>query len=128
MNFIGDYFAVGLVIVLCMFYFERKYFLTKSSKYFVLCLLLTAATAVTDIITGALLTLNGVPYWLNMSVNSLYFIINIITTSVIALFLFTKLLEHAYDDHCMTYAKRGLSILFTAYMLLVIINLKTGWM
>lgn len=128
MNFIGDYFAVGLVIVLCMFYFERKYFLTKSSRYFVLCLLLTAATAVTDIITGALLTLNGVPYWLNMSVNSLYFIINIITTSTIALFLFTKLLEHAYDDHCMTYAKRGLRILFTVYMLLVIINLKTGWM
>lgn len=128
MNFIGDYFAVGLVIVLCMFYFERKYFLSKSSRYFVLCLLLTGATAVTDILTGALLTLDNIPHWVNMSANSLYFIINIVTTSTIALFLFTKLLEHAYDDHCMVYAKRGLAVLFTAYLILVALNLKTGWM
>lgn len=126
--FIGDYFAVGLVIVLCMFYFERKYFLTQSSKYFVLCLLLTAATAVTDILTGVLLSLANVPYWLNMSVNSLYFIINIITTSTIALYLFTKLLEHTYDDHCMKYAKRGLKVLFVIYLILVAFNVKTGWM
>ncbi len=128
MNFIGDYFAVGLVIVLCMFYFDKNYFLNRSSKYFVACLLLTAATAVTDITAGALLASDNIPYWLNMTVNSLYFIINIITTSFIALFLFTKILEHAYDDHCMIYAKSGLIALFAVYVVLVAVNLKTGWM
>ena len=128
MNFIGDYFAIGLVIVLCMFYFESKYFLTTASKYFVACLLLTAATAATDIASGMLLDAADIPYWINMVVNSLYFIINIFTTSAIALFLFTKILEHAYDDHCMVYARRGLLILFSVYLLLVLGNLRTGWM
>ena len=128
MNYIGDYFAIGLVIVLCMFYFDKTYFLTTSSKYFIAALVLTAATAFTDIITGIFLAQSGIPLWLNMAANSIYFIINIITTSVIALFLFTKILEHAYDDHCMTYAKRGLLVLFIIYISLVVCNLKTGWM
>ena len=46
MIFVGDYFALVLVIILCCFYFDSKRsprFLTTANKYFVACLLLTAA-------------------------------------------------------------------------------------
>jgi len=130
MIFVGDYFALGLVIILCCFYFDSKKsprFLTTANKYFVACLLLTAATAATDLIAGQLLANVATPLWVNLLINSAYFLVNIFATSCIALFLFTKILEHAEDNHCMVYACRGLKILFSVYLLVVIANLRTGW-
>lgn len=126
MNFIGDYFALGLIIVLSLFFFDKKYYLTTASKFFMAALGLTAATALIDLIAGRMIHTMGVPLWLNMATNSLYFVVNILTTSAIALYLFTRILEHSYDDHCMTYAKRGLAILLTVYLGFVVANLWTG--
>ena len=95
MIFVGDYFALGLVIILCCFYFDSKKsprFLTTANKYFVACLLLTAATAATDLIAGQLLANVATPLWVNLLINSAYFLVNIFATSCIALFLFTKIL------------------------------------
>lgn len=128
MNFIGDYFAFGLVIVLCMFFFDGKHTLNKTSKYFVAFLMLTAATSAIDVITGSLMDRPQTPYWINMAVNSLYFLVNILTTSCIALYLFNKILEHSHDKHCMTYAMRGLTVCFAVFVVLVIANIWTGWM
>ncbi len=130
MVFVGDYFAIGLVLVLCLFYFDGHTgirYMTSAGKCFVACLVLTALTALTDLIAGQLL-MQDVPLWLNMLSNTLYFAVNIVTTSAIALFLFTKILEHAHDNHCMTMARRGLAILFSLYLMLIAANLWTGWM
>lgn len=128
MNYIGDFFAIGLIIILVMFYFDRKHMWTTSSKYFVAALAFTAINAVTDILTNMMLETSNDPLWLNIIANSIYFLTNIITTSFIALFLFNKILEHVYDDHCMIMAKRGLKIIFCVYTIMVIGNLWTGWM
>ena len=131
MVFVGDYFALGLVIVLCLFYFDGRTshrYMSAASKCFIACLVLTALTSLTDLLTGHLLNMSHVPLWINMAANTLYFMVNIITTSAFALFLFTKILEHIHDNHCMTMALRGLAILFSAYTLLVIANIFTGWL
>ena len=60
--------------------------------------------------------------------NTAYFVINIITTSSIAMFLFHKILAHAYEDHCMKKARIGLTVLFCVYLALVGINIRTGWL
>ena len=128
MVFLGDYFALGLVIVLCLFYFDgRSRYLSAASKCFMACLVLTAVSAVTDLLTGQFLNIH-VPLWANVAINTLYFIVSVVTTSAFALYLFTKILEHAHDDHCMTYARRGLAILFAIYMAAVVVNLWTGWL
>ena len=44
MNFIGDFFAIGLVIILSFFFFDKKYYLTTASKFFMAALSLTAAS------------------------------------------------------------------------------------
>ena len=128
MNFIGDYFAFGLVLVLCMFFFDGKHALNRTSKYFVSFLILTAVTSLTDIISGSMMSNASVPLWLNMGINTLYFIVNILTTSCIALYLFNKILEHSHDKHCLVYAMRGLAICLTVYLAFIISNLWTGWL
>ena len=129
MVFVGDYFAIGLVVVLCMFYFDGKtsrHYWTKADKFFVASLLLTAMTAATDLIAVRLMLAEDTPLALNIAANTFYFLINIITTSTFALFLFSKILEHAHDDHCMKKACTGLSVLFGIYLVVVISNLWNG--
>lgn len=128
MNFIGDYFAFGLLVVLCMFFFDGKHALNKASKYFVACLLLTGANAIIDILTGSLMNTPDTPLWLNKGINSLYFIVNILTTSSIAMYLFHKILEHSHSKQCLRYATTGLVVTISVYMFVVIVNLWTGWM
>ena len=129
MNFIGDYFALGLVTILCIFFFDSKVsirFMSAASKLFVCCLVTTAMTAVIDLITGQLQELGHVPLWQNMLANTAYFVVNIVSTTFIALYLFTKLLEHTHERHCMRNACIGLSILFVIYISFVISNIWNG--
>ena len=78
MNLLGDFVALGLILILCIFYFESKCFLSPSGKYFVLCLPLTAVTALVDIASVILLGTAGVPVWLNFTANTLFFLLNIL--------------------------------------------------
>ena len=81
MNFIGDYFALALITILFIFFFDSKTsvrYMPTSSVLFVGCLVSTALTAVTDLITGQLMVNGDVLLWQNVLVNTLYFIINII--------------------------------------------------
>ena len=126
MIFIADYLAFGLVFALFLFYNDAKEYLDRTDKLFVAGLVFTGLTAAIDIISGQLMFNPLTPLWLNMTVNTLYFIVNIITTSTIALFLFSRILEHVTDQHCMKMACRGLAILFTIYMAAVISNLWNG--
>lgn len=128
MNFVGDYFACGLVIVLCMFFFDGKHRLNRTSRYFVACLALTGATALIDILTGSLMHIPDTPLWLNKGINTLYFIVNILSTSSIALYLFNRILEHSFSKKCMRYAVTGLAGTFTIYLPVVIANWWTGWL
>lgn len=129
MIYISDFFALALVLILYLFYLEGRrpgaYF-DKASKYFVHSLVFTAATTLIDIAAVELMEHPETPLWLNMLCNSLYFLLNIIATSCIALFLFTKILEHTYDDHCMRNARRGLAVLLVFYSGVVLSNPWTG--
>lgn len=125
MIFIADYFAIGLVIILAMFFFENittVRVMPRSSKIFLAVLGMTAINAVTDLAAGSLLRKDGVPYWLNMLVNTLYFLFNIVTTSCIAVYLFTKILEHTHRQHCRRNAYTALSIVLTIYLAVIISN------
>ena len=129
MVFIGDYFALGLVIVLCIFFFDSKNsarYMSAASKLFICCLVTTALTAIIDLVTGQLQGMENVPLWQNMLVNSLYFVINIVATTFIALYLFVKILEHTYARNCMRNACIGLATLFVLYMGFVVANLSNG--
>lgn len=130
MNFIGDYFALGLISVLFMFFFDSKVsirHMSVSSKIFIACLCSSALTAAADLGTGYLLEAKPTPLWLNMLVNSIFFFVAIVATSSIALYLFTKILEHTHVRHCMRNAKIALISLLIFYGITLISNWWTGW-
>lgn len=127
LNLVGNYIALGLVAILALFYFERRYFPTLASKFFAASLIATAVTAIFDTFGGILINMGDkAPLWLNMTVNSIFFISNILTTSLMAMILFAKILEHVHDDHCMIRAKIAISSLFISYFILTIVNITTG--
>ena len=75
MILIGDYISLGIVTILCLFYFETAYFPTRASKYFAVCLPLTAITAILDVTAVYMLKNPSTPIQLNIAVNTLFFIL-----------------------------------------------------
>ena len=126
MIFIADYLAIGLVFALFLFYIDSKRYIDRTDKLFISSLFFTGLTACIDIISGQLYTYPNIPLWLNMTVNTLYFVVNIVTTSFIALFLFCRILEHVSNQHCMKNACIGLSILLSIYAVAIISNFWNG--
>ena len=129
MIYIADYFALGFVIILFTFFSDSKTsvrYMPTSSKVFAGVLGLTALNALTDLLAGALLSASGVPVWLNMLVNSFYFVINLVTTSCIALYLFVKILEHTHRRHCMRNGYIALGSILAIQFAAVVCNIWTG--
>ncbi len=128
MIFIADYCAIGIVIALLLFYYEKQRYLEKTDKIFIGCLYLSLISSVVDIVAGQVMNLPSAPLWINVGINSLYFLTTILTTSCIALFLFHKILEHVLDSHCMKYACCGLTIFLSIFLFFIITNIWTGWL
>ena len=131
MNFIGDYFALAMVLVMFLFFFDSKSGLrhmTSTSKLFIVSLLMTAVTSLTDLFTGYLLQQTDVPLWLNMFANTMYFVNALVTTTVLALYLFKKILEHTHERHCVRRAHIGLTAILVPYIGMVVANFYTKWL
>ena len=125
MNFIGDYFALGLVLVLFLFFIDSKTSLRHmswSGKLFIISLVMTALTAVTNLFTGFLLEQTGVSLWENMLANTMYFVIALVTTNFLALYLFRKILEHTHQRHCMRRAYIGLFLIMVIYLIMTVVS------
>lgn len=121
--------AIALVIigVLTLFHYEKINKRIRRYQLFSLCLLLTAGTLVTDIIS--LITIGNVvayPLWLNILINSIYFILINSCLSVVAGYVFYLLFEHMPGTKCYRIIKRIISAMWLVLILLVFVNLKTG--
>lgn len=113
-----------LVILIFNLNYKRRV-LTPTVKCFWAGLFLTAFCIVWNIFCTLLLSQGGkVPYGLNVFANTVYFILVLFSASVIALFVFQKMLEHVYDRHCMRRATRLLAVLTLLYTAAVFLNLK----
>ena len=128
MIFIGDCFAIVIISILCLFYFEKQFFFTPASKYFALCLVFNGINAILDIVSTVAIYSKNVPIITNAALNLLYFSSNIITTTAIAMVLFSKILEHVHRTQCKKRAMAGLVAIFAIYQTIVLINPLTGWL
>ena len=130
MIYIGDYFALALVGVVFLFFLDTKTslrYMSTPSKLFIVNLIMTAATALIDLLTVYMLG-KDFPLWLNMVANSAFFISGTVTTTFIALYMFMRILEHTHEKHCMRRAYIGLTVLLVGYLAVVAANIRTGWL
>ena len=124
---LGNYISLGIVAIIALFYFEKNYFPTVASKYFAIALALTALTSLLDMATVLMIPYGPkIPLWIGYLVNSFYFLSNILTTTFLAMVLFSKILEHVHDDHCMRRAKIAMTSIFLSFFVLAVANVNTG--
>lgn len=128
--YVGDYFALILVATLFLFFVDTKTslrYMSASSKLYISSLLLTAATAVTDLLSIYMLSKGWFPLWQNVLVNTAYFIFGVLAVTSIALYMFTRILEHTHEKHCMRRAHIGLAAAVSIYVVVAVANIWTGW-
>ncbi|MDO4274383.1 MAG: bifunctional diguanylate cyclase/phosphodiesterase [Eubacteriales bacterium] len=128
MELITEYLALVIIVILTMFFYEKKSIPASWFSLYRWCLALPALSILVDIICVVLMDVEEVPHWLNMLLNSSYFLLSVLTCSVMALFLFGKILEHVYDKHCMDRAKNVVMILTGIFLIILVTNFYTKWL
>lgn len=117
-----------LAIIFTRYYcYEEHRVLSFQSKIFLGCLFAAAGSILLNIITVSLpYAPTPAPFWLEMLLNSGYFVAIGFTCTLFALFMFVLTLEHVYDKHCLKNACVMLTVVLTVYLLLVAVNPFTG--
>ena len=121
--------AIALVIigVLTLFHYERLNKRIKRYQLFSMCLLLTAGTLISDILSLITSSDAGAyPLWLNILSNSIYFILINSCLSIVAGYVFYLLFEHMPGSKCYRIITRLIAGMWLVLTLLVLVNLKTG--
>ena len=127
---ISIYFdAISLLIigVIALFHYEHNGKKRRRYQLFSICLLLTAGTIISDI--ASLIMINdvaGYPLWLNILVNSIYFICINSCLSMVAAYVFYLLFEYMPDQKCYKIATRLIISMWSVLIILAFVNLKTG--
>ena len=116
-----------ICIILAHHHLGNRY-VNKQNTQFRLCLIISAVSIVWNMLTFLLL---GQPEVISIPIyyfiNSGYFIVEFfLCTILFGTMLFERVLEHVYNPVPLKRTKQFLRILFGFYLVLVIVNLKTG--
>lgn len=120
---VGNAFAIGLIILIAIVFSRNKIFLTEASKYYAICLTLTALTAFLNTMSIISMHSNTFRAWHVILFTTLDYAFSILTTSILALYLVTKISEHSFNAKYMHTANVFLLINFFVYAVTLILNL-----
>lgn len=126
MTVLGSCFALGIVFLICLVFFRNKYFLTRASKYYIVCLLLTLVSAVVNVVKIYVVRSTYSPTTV-YAVSTVNLLFTIFTAMMLAMYLVVKVVEHIYDDNII-FAKVSLITLFSIFTVITIANIYTGWL
>lgn len=117
-----------IILMLLMFSSHgQKQAPTRSQRVYQTCLLLSLDSILLNIL--CVFTIVGtiaVPLWLNVLLNSLYFFISVLMCSVMAAYLFSLILEHAYSDQTLRRAIVFVAVLTLFFAAAVLWNIPSG--
>ena len=128
-SLLGEFYSFFILFILFLRYhwYERNVAPNKRRLLFTHCLLLSMGSIILNLI--CVLSLNNVglvPVWVNVLLNTLYFLASILMCSFLAYLLFDATLEHVYDKHCLRRAQIMLATITSISIFLLILNLFTG--
>lgn len=123
---VPEFVALLVIGVIMMFYYDKKQIKTPRRKLFWFCLGISATSIILNVICVYLIEYSQhIPLMLNVVMNTLYFWISMAMCTVMAYYLFQRILEYVYDKRCMAKAKIGLSAVMILYTFLAIWNLRS---
>ncbi len=124
---ITEIISLLLIMILIFNLKVGRYACTGAVKLYQACLGFSVLSIVWNIICVILLNQGSlVSPGINMFMNIVYYIIMVAVCSATAFYIFEKMLEHVYDEHCICRAKRVLTSLTAAFCIFAIANVKTG--
>ena len=119
-------FILGIIFVRYYCY-ERKVAFTRKRRLFLFCLLSSGASILLNILcVFTLARPDAVPLWVNMALNTVYFLLSAAMCSLFAYFLLILILEHVYSSRCLRSARRVLMALTAAFAALSLATPFTG--
>lgn len=119
--------ALLLICVLLLSLTSYNKPINHSLKMYWFCLVFSGLSIILNIVCTILLDYPGqVPVLINLFLNSIYFLLVVVLCSTIAMYIFEKMLEHVYEQYCITRVRIMLVSLTGIYALLVAVNLKAG--
>ena len=120
---------LGLIIhiILILYHYERRLVSNNRRKIYQVCLWISVLTIFLNIVCVHMVTHPFmVSQGMNVVCNSLYFILCIVTCSVMAVYMFALTLEHVYNKHCLRIAGTIVFLLNIIFLGIVLWNLKSG--
>lgn len=124
---IPEYMALLLILVIMLFFYDKRRVRTFRRSLYWVCLWLSAASILVNILCVYTIERAAeLPLWVNVALNSLYFWLSVLMCSTVAFYLFQRMLEYVYDKHCLRRAVLGLTVVMALYTLLILWNLSSG--
>lgn len=122
----GEYMAFIVIVVLILYFYERRTVINAREKLYRVCLWLSLFSIILDAVCVFAAGHRGTPYGVNMALNSIYFMLTVIICSIIAAYVFIMMLAHVYDKKCLIRAVKGLAAVNIIYFAALITNIRTG--
>ena len=128
MSIIGNVFALCILLTVSIVFFQNKYYLTLASKHFATSLLIAVLYCAVAICFDSLMrfgVLNQVAVHL-FSFGEVLLLLS--ASTVIALYVVLKLIDHTYNQRHFVYARRIFGCMLIVAVGLLIYNLFSGFL
>lgn len=126
-SLVPEFISLLFIIVIMLFFYDKHRVRTFRRSLFWGCLWTSIISILLNVAGAYLIAYpHLVSLEFNTLINTLYFWSTVLMCSVVAMYLFHKMLEYVYDKHCLKRAFIGLSSVVAMYTLLAIWNLKSG--
>ncbi len=126
-SLVCEYIALVLLIIVTAMFHQRETVMTRKRKVFFACLLSSMAAIVVNVMTYY--TLNAFvlfPLWFHYLLNSLYFVLSVLMTTIITYYILCRVYDFFYDKHelrLMSFVLLGMNL---GFLCVVAVNLSTG--
>ena len=126
-SLVPEFISLLFIIVIMLFFYDKHRVRTFRRSLFWGCLWTSVISILLNVAGAYLIAYpHLVSLEFNTLINTLYFWSTVLMCSVVAMYLFHKMLEYVYNKHCLKRAFIGLSSVMALYTLLAIWNLKSG--
>ena len=128
MSTLGNYLAIGILIVVTFVFLRNRYFITKATRWFGVCLVFTYVTAITNSLRSYVILNTPESTALTKFAITFDILFSLLTTSVIALYLISKVTEHALKERSdFLRGKIVIGSLYFVFAIIILLNLKFGY-
>ena len=126
-SLLSEYFALTLIVVIMMFFYDKRKLRSIRRQLYWVCLWLSVASILLNIASVSVIkNIHRFSVGLAMLLNSAYLMVSALLCAVITFYLFRQVLEYVYDKRCLRRAVVGLTVVTSVYLLLVLWNLGSG--